>query len=209
MKLPLLLTPAITGLIETALNAVLFRDNNLRAARARLVGKTLRIELQDFNAPLVLVFSEKRLDVLAQSEDQADCTIKTQLSVLMKLRDRQQLSALIRTEQLIVEGDLQVVQQFTQLLDLTEWDAAEWLSPYIGDIAAQGLTQVLGKGAGLLRAGWVKQQDALAQRITEEWQLAPGALEVAWLCDEINAIDTQAEALLERLAQQERQHDAK
>jgi len=49
----------------------------------------------------------------------------------------------------------------------------------------------------------------LAQRFTEEWQLAPGALEVAWLCDEINAIDTQAEALLERLAQQERQHDAK
>jgi ubiquinone biosynthesis protein UbiJ len=51
------------------------------------------------------------------------------MSVLPKLRDRQQLTALIRSGELEVEGDIQVVQNFVALTDLAEFDPAELLAP--------------------------------------------------------------------------------
>ncbi|CAE1141308.1 Ubiquinone biosynthesis accessory factor UbiJ [Serratia sp. Tan611] len=199
MDMPMLLTPLLTGVLETSLNSLLFRDRSMKAARQRLAGKVLRIELQEFSAPLVLIFSEQRVDVLGQSEDAADCTVQTRIPVLLKLRDRQQLSPLMRSGELVVEGDIQVVQQLVGLLDLAEWDPAEWLAPYIGDIAAQGITQVMGKGACLLKSGLQSQQRYVAETLTEEWRVAPGPLEVVWFNEEVDAATRSLEALLARM----------
>ncbi|MGF6192294.1 ubiquinone biosynthesis protein UbiJ [Serratia sp. 2723] len=195
----MLLTPLLTGVLETSLNSLLFRDRSMKAARQRLAGKVLRIELQELSSPLVLLFSEQRVDVLGQSEDNADCTVQTRVSVLLKLRDRQQLSPLMRSGELIVEGDIQVVQQLVGLLDLAEWDPAEWLAPYVGDIAAQGVSQMVGKGLGLLKSGLQNQQRYLAETLTEEWRMAPGPLEVVWFNEEVDATVRSVDALIARL----------
>lgn len=88
--------PLMTAGIETALNKLLWQDKALRAARQRLYGKVLRIILQELNAPLVMVFSEQQLDVVAQWDGEVDCTVVTRLSVLPSLQDRSQLTRLIR-----------------------------------------------------------------------------------------------------------------
>lgn len=195
----MLLTPLLTGVLETSLNSLLFRDRSMKAARQRLAGKVLRIELQELSSPLVLLFSEQRVDVLGQSEDNADCTVQTRVPVLLKLRDRQQLSPLMRSGELIVEGDIQVVQQLVGLLDLAEWDPAEWLAPYVGDIAAQGVSQIVGKGLGLLKSGLQSQQRYVAETLTEEWRMAPGPLEVVWFNEEVDATVRSVDALIARL----------
>ncbi|HHQ6623994.1 MULTISPECIES: ubiquinone biosynthesis protein UbiJ [Serratia] len=195
----MLLTPLLTGVLETSLNSLLFRDRSMKAARQRLAGKVLRIELQELSSPLVLLFSEQRVDVLGQSEDRADCTVQTRVPVLLKLRDRQQLSPLMRSGELIVEGDIQVVQQLVGLLDLAEWDPAEWLAPYVGDIAAQGVSQIVGKGLGLLKSGLQSQQRYVAETLTEEWRMAPGPLEVVWFNEEVDATVRSVDALIARL----------
>lgn len=200
----MLLTPLLTGVLETSLNSLLFRDRSMKAARQRLAGKVLRIELQELSSPLVLLFSEQRVDVLGQSEDRADCTVQTRVPVLLKLRDRQQLSPLMRSGELIVEGDIQVVQQLVGLLDLAEWDPAEWLAPYVGDIAAQGVSQIVGKGLGLLKSGLQSQQRYVAETLTEEWRMAPGPLEVVWFNEEVDATVRATEALNARLATMEK-----
>lgn len=198
-EMPMLFTPLLTGALETSLNNLLFRDRSMKAARQRLAGKVLRIELEELASPLVLVFSELRVDVLGQSEDSADCTVRSRIPSLLKLRDRQQLPVLMRSGELTVEGDIQVVQQLVGLLDLAEWDPAEWLAPYIGDIAAQGITQALGKGASLLKAGFMRRQQDMAEALTEEWRLAPGPLEVVWFNEEVDALARSAEALIARM----------
>ena len=198
-EMPMLFTPLLTGALETSLNNLLFRDRSMKAARQRLAGKVLRIELEELASPLVLVFSELRVDVLGQSEDSADCTVRSRIPALLKLRDRQQLPVLMRSGELTVEGDIQVVQQLVGLLDLAEWDPAEWLAPYIGDIAAQGITQALGKGASLLKAGLMRRQQDMAEALTEEWRLAPGPLEVVWFNEEVDALARGAEALIARM----------
>ncbi|CFR11208.1 protein YigP (COG3165) clustered with ubiquinone biosynthetic genes [Yersinia frederiksenii] len=200
---PVLLSPLITAAIETSLNSVLFRDNSMKAARLRLAGKVLRIELREVSFPLLLVFSERQVDVLSQWSGEADCRVKTDVAVLAKLRDRQQLSPLMRSGELIVEGDIQVVQQLVALLDLAEWEPAEWLAPYIGDIAAESIGKIVHKSSRFLSKQLRQQQHYVAEAITEEWKIAPAPLEVVWFNEEVDAIVRATEALSARLATME------
>ncbi|NIE72139.1 SCP2 domain-containing protein [Pantoea sp. Acro-807] len=197
------LTPLITGALETALNRVLYRDRSLKVARQRLAGKVLLLRLQELDFPLVLVFSETRLDVLGDWQDSSDCSVSLRLSTLPKLRDRQQLTGLIRSGELNVEGDLQVVQHFSALMDLAELDPAEYLAPWTGDIAAQGISQAGRRALAFAQQQVTRRQDYLSQVVTEEWRLAPGALELAWFAEEVEAMERSLNAFEARLAQRE------
>lgn len=135
--------PLVTAGIESLLNTFLYRSPALKTARSRLLGKVLRVEVKGFSTSLILVFSERRVDVLGEWAGDADCTVIAYASVLPKLRDRQQLAALIRSGELEVQGDIQVVQNFVALADLAEFDPAELLAPYTGDIAAEGISKAL------------------------------------------------------------------
>lgn len=192
-------TPLMTAGIENILNTFLWRDRGLKAARQRLVGKVLRVELKEFSSPIVLVFSEQQIDVLGQWEDEADCMVLTGLGTLPKLRDRQQLTALIRSGELEVQGDLQVVQNWVSLMDLAEFDPAELLAPYIGDIAAEGISKVIRGGGKLFNKGFTRNQQYLSEAITEEWKMAPGSLEVAWFAEETAAVERNVDVLIARL----------
>ena len=144
-------TPLVTAGIETALNTFLWRDKALKPARQRLLGKVLRVQLQDFATPVVLVFSERQ------------------------------------------------VQNMVSLCDLAEFDPAELLAPYTGDIVAEGVGKVLRGGAQFLLKGAERQQRYVAEAITEEWRLAPGPLELAWFAEETTAIERALAALEKRL----------
>ena len=181
--------PLVTAGIENVLNAFLYRAPALKAARQRLNGKVLRIVLKEFSTPLVLVFSERQLDVLGEWEGEADCSVITHMSVLPKLRDRQQLTALIRSGELEVEGDIQVVQNFVALSDLA----------FIGDIAAEGIGKAIHGGTAFLRKNLQRQQRYAAEVLTEEWRMAPGPLEVAWFAEETAAVERAVDALTKRL----------
>ncbi|ELY2498377.1 SCP2 domain-containing protein [Cronobacter muytjensii] len=192
-------TPLMMAGIEGALNTFLYRESALKAPRQRLQGKVLRVTLEELSTPLVLVFSEQQLDVLSKWEGEADCTVITRLAVLPKLQDRQQLTALIRSGELEVQGDLQVVQNFVALMDMAEFDPAGLLAPWVGDIAAEGIGRVMRHGGQLLQKSFTRNQQYLAEAITEEWRVAPGALEVAWFAEEISAIERSLEGLTKRL----------
>jgi len=191
--------PLISAGLEGTLNTLLWQDSALKSARQRLYGKVLRIEIKEFSTPLVLVFSEQRLDVLSEWEGEADCCIITRLGVLAELRDRQQLMALIRRGELEVRGDLQLAQNLVALTSLAEFSAAELLAPYIGDIAAESINKVVQGGAQWLKKTFNRNQSYLSEAIVEEWRLAPGALEAAWFSEETTALARATAALDARL----------
>ena len=183
--------PLVTAGIESLLNTFLYRSPALKTARSRLLGKVLRVEVKGFSTSLILVFSERQVDVLGEWAGDADCTVIAYASVLPKLRDRQQLTALIRS------GEL--VQNFVALADLAEFDPAELLAPYTGDIAAEGISKAMRGGAKFLHHGIKRQQRYVAEAITEEWRMAPGPLEVAWFAEETAAVERAVDALTKRL----------
>ncbi|WP_294901894.1 ubiquinone biosynthesis protein UbiJ [Tatumella sp. UBA2305] len=196
--------PLLTATIENVLNRVLYQDRGLKPARQRLKGKVLTLKFSEFSRPLVLVFGEQQLDVVGDWQDSSDCTVSLALGVLPELRDRQNLTSLIRQGKLDVQGDLQVIQQFSALMDLAELDPAEYLAPFVGDIVAQGISRAGQRLFSFVRQDISSRQRQLGETLTEEWRAAPGALEVAWFCEETAALDKKLAALDARLAQWEK-----
>lgn len=65
------------------------------------------------------------------------------------------------------------------------------------------------RGGQLLQKSFTRNQQYLAEAITEEWRVAPGALEVAWFAEEISAIERSLEGLTKRLDKTGGQNDAR
>ncbi|XBS69593.1 SCP2 sterol-binding domain-containing protein [Acerihabitans sp. KWT182] len=193
----------IAATLEMALKRLVYQDQFMKTARQRLKGKTLRFELAELDSPIILVFGEAQADVLTSWDDPADCTVKTHFSAVPALRRRQQLSSLIKQGDLEVDGDIQLVQQFVALLDMAELDPAELLSPYLGDILAEGLTQRLAAHVDGVKRRWVDRQTQWGQAVTEEWRLSPSALELAWFNEEVNTLEQDEVALAARLEKME------
>lgn len=204
MSMAMTAMPLLTAAVENVLNRILYQDRGLKAARQRLKGKVLTLKFSELSRPLVLVFSEQQLDVLSDWQGESDCTLSLALPVLAELRDRQKMTGLIKQGRLDVQGDLQVIQQFSALIDLAELDPAEYLAPLIGDVAAQGLCRTAVRLFSFIRNDIAGKQQQLGEFITQEWRAAPGALEVAWFCEETAALDKQLDALEARLAQREK-----
>ncbi|ACR67396.1 SCP2 domain-containing protein [Edwardsiella ictaluri] len=199
-----MLTPLCTAMLETALNAALYRDRALQSGRQRLAGRVLQISLAELEDPFFLIFSQRQVDVLALWEGAIDCQVTMRLSVLPQLHQRRQLAALMQRGELRVDGDIQVVQQLVALLDLAEWAPAELLAPYTGDIVAQGLCSAAQRGGRALLGSLRRQRHYVHDTLIEEWRLAPGTLELAWFQEEIAALQRQASALEQRLARLEK-----
>lgn len=199
----------VTAMMETSLNHILFKETVLKPARMRLAGKVMSIELKEFNKTLTLIFAENHVDVLSQWTEPADCIIKTSLFTLIKLKDKQQLSQLINHGDIVIEGDMQVVQHWSSLLDLAIWDPAHYLSPYIGDVVAESISKVLNKGFCLASHLLKRQKTYLKDTITEEWRMAPNQLELAYFSDEIGEISGSVSKLEQRLSKLEENDDTR
>ncbi|MEQ1976622.1 SCP2 domain-containing protein [Xenorhabdus sp. SGI240] len=201
------LFPVVTAFLETTLNHLLYREAVLKPARLRLAGKILSIKLKEIETPLILIFSEKRVDVLSQWSELVDCSMKATLPALLKLRDRQCLSTLINRGEIVIEGDMQVIQQWSALLDMSEWDPAYYLSPYVGDIAAEGISRMIKKSFEFASNTIARKKTYFTESLTEEWDTVPSALEVAYFNEEVSAVANQITQLEKRLAALEGKHD--
>lgn len=191
----------LCGLLETGVNKLHQLDSSAQQRRKMLDGVIIAVTLKELNKPLYFVISKQQIDILAKYEGQADCFIRLNLSALKELQNNHQLTRLIKSEQLEVEGDIQLVQQFAQLLTEMDIDWEEFLSSKVGDVLAhkfcyhakqcqQGLSQQL-----------QKIEKHSAQFITEELKLAPGPLQVAYFCEQVSELEKQCLQLEARIAQ--------
>ncbi|WP_413285464.1 SCP2 domain-containing protein [Vibrio sp. MA40-2] len=188
-----------TAAIETAINT-LIKDNPEHGRRLnRLKGQVLQINLIELNRTLTFIFSQQ-VDVLAQYEGTTDCYLSLHLAVLPQLKDQNNITRLIKQEKLQLEGSLKLAQQFSQLMQDCKPDIEEWLSRGTGDVVAHTIVQGAKDTNGWIKNRMMKQQNRLAQVLTEEWKVAPGPLEVAYFCDQVSDINADIKAIEKRLA---------
>lgn len=194
---------AVTAIIEVVLNKLLFTANDddyqIKSARYRLNGKVLRVEIEELSQPVTLIFSQRHVDVLANWAGDIHCTIKAPASVFLKLRDNQKIPALIRAHELEVEGDTQVLQQIVALNELIDWDLADPLSPYIGDVAAYSVSHNIQSAASFIKNLIDKQQANFKEVLKDEWLMLPNSLELVHLSDSIAELVHDVEAISNRV----------
>ncbi|EKO3541739.1 SCP2 domain-containing protein [Vibrio fluvialis] len=192
--------PLITAVIESSLNTLIKDDPELGRRLARLKGQVIQVHLKEINKTLTFIFSQQ-IDVLANYEGEPDCYLSLNLSVLPELREQANITKLIKRDKLVLEGDIQLAQKFAQLMTDCKPDIEEWLSRVTGDVVAHTVVQGAKNVGALLSAQVSKHQNHLAQVLTEEWRVAPGPLEIAYFCDQVDDVKSQAARLESRLNQ--------
>lgn len=198
MPLPIPLEILLAATLETALNRLLALDEQSARRRQPLHGKVLQLELRELQ-PFWLVFSPSQVDLLTRYEGQPDATIRLTLSALPRLRDPNQLTPLIREGKVDLSGDTSLCNQFAQLFSELQIDWEGQLAHYTGDVVAHTLCRgVRQLGHTLQQQGELLRQD-LAEYLTEELRLAPGPLEVACFCDDVDELKRRFDATALRL----------
>lgn len=190
--------PLVTGVIETALNRLIQDDAEYIQQVARLKGKVIHIHLQELNRNLIFVFSY-RVDVLSQYEGNPDCYLSLKLATLPKLKDQSKITQLIKQDQLVLEGDIQLAQKFSQLMADIKPDIEEWVSRVTGDVVAHTLVQGLKAPTQWLKSEVELQQQRLGIVLTEEWRVAPSHLEVAYFCDQVDDVTSRMAQFEQRI----------
>lgn len=188
------------GAVETAFNTLLNRSPHTSAILRKLAGKILEIQLISPNLHFFILFSESRTDWLGQYEGETDCSVMLQASALPKLADKTQLSTLINDKSLVLNGDLQLLQHFSTLLDELEKDPGELLSPLIGDVASQALTN-LGRGIfNQVKQQFSQNSQHLVENLMNERPVLVHRLQVVDFCDQVAELEKQAVRLEEKFA---------
>ncbi|WP_022941126.1 ubiquinone biosynthesis accessory factor UbiJ [Psychromonas hadalis] len=185
----------VCAFVETALNKLHQLDSSAKQKRKALDGTIIGVALKEIDKPLYFVISQQQIDILGQYEGQADCFIRLNFLALIDLQDNHQLTNLIKSGQLEVNGDIKVVQQFALLLTEMDIDWEDHLSNKVGDLVAHKLVYHIKQLNKQFCKQHNKAQKQLTEIITEELKLAPGPLEVAHFCDQVSDIEKQIQAL--------------
>ncbi|ASU23454.1 hypothetical protein CCZ37_13015 [Vibrio qinghaiensis] len=196
--------PLVTAAIETTLNTLIQDDPELVRRLSRLKGQVIQVHLKEFNKTLTFIFSQQ-IDVLAAYEGESNCYLSLNVSILPELREQANITQLIKQDKLVLEGDIQLAQKFAQLITDCKPDVEEWLSRLTGDVLAHALVQGVKDIGQALQSQQTKYQNHLSQVLTEEWRLLPSSLEVAYFCDQVDDLSSQAariEAKIQHLLEQ-------
>ncbi|ATW42600.1 SCP2 sterol-binding domain-containing protein [Glaesserella parasuis] len=196
----LMLPQFALGALETAFNHLIERSPQTSSMLRKLAGKILKIQLNQPNIILFVIFSENCADWLANYEGEVDCAVSLDATALPKLADKSKLSELINNKTLILTGDIQVLQHFSQLLDELEKDPAELLSRFIGDVPAQASTDFAKGIFTKVKNQFVQDSQHLVDNLTNERPVLVHRLQVVDFCDQVKELEQQAVRLEQKFA---------
>lgn len=185
----LMLPQLINGTLESVLNHFIQHTTQCELYLRKLNNKVLQVKLQKLELPIYFFFSSQRIDLLNQYEGESDCAINIAPSLLLHLPKKSQLSQFINDKSILLQGDLQVLQDFVALIEFLEKDPAELLSRYIGDVPAQSAVDFFKKLHQIMQHKLSQSQQFWSERLTEEWQVVSPSLAIADFCDQVNTLE--------------------
>ncbi len=184
-----------TSAIETAFNHLIKHSPHCLPTLKKLQANTLHIKLLQPEFDWVINFSDTQTDWLSHYEGNPNCRVTLQSSALPKLIDKSKLTELINNQTLLLEGDIQVLQHFVQLLDELEKNPAELLSPFVGDVVAQSSTDLAKGVLNKVKQQVFQTQEHLVDNLINERPVLVHQLEIANFCDEVTALEKQVDQL--------------
>ncbi|MDP2561999.1 SCP2 domain-containing protein [Psychrobium sp. 1_MG-2023] len=187
----------ISAVVETALNHLLTLDRTHHLRMQPLLGKTIAVTLAEYKQPLYFHFSSTKIDVLNRYEGKCDVELGLALNTLAALKNTPNISELIKQDQLVIQGDIKVLQQFADLVTELDIDWAELLSHYTGDLVAHRATLGVKKTLSGLHHKSLESKQQLAEYLSQEKRLVLGQLEFVHFSDQVSELEQRTERLLQ------------
>lgn len=191
----------VCAIIETTVNQLLKLDTSADKRIAPLLDKAFKLTLQEYNQPLFFFFSANRVEILSDYEGELDVELTVSASVLSQLQDNGAITQLIKSEQLVIVGDIKLLQRFADLLTNLDIDWAEHLSHHTGDVVAHHSTEALKNIAAKFGDIRATTKLSVSDYLTQELKLAPCKLEFIHFSDQVSELNQRLSALELRIAQ--------
>lgn len=186
--------------IETGLKKLQAQAGGDYSRRRNLHGKVFRIQLSQLSWPIYLIFA-KEIQVLSHYEGEVDVSLHADATTLYRVTEGANLTELIKQDKLKLEGDLNLLQSFSQYLRGIEFDFAEPISRYLGDAATHKLISTGHQAKDFALDVLRKTRSHLGQLAVEEYRLAPHKIELVYFRDQLDDLVSDTLALEQRIIQ--------
>ncbi len=186
----LLLPQVATASLELIINKALSL-NNKSLSFAAVAQKTLTLELAELSFPLCFTVNNaaNAAEIIVRSQiESSDCTIKTSINTLKKLKANQSLTQLIKKDELDVSGDIKIAQQFANIAQSLEIDWQTELAKHLGDVPTHKLLQFGNKITKSLSATGKQLEADISEYLVHEKRLVVTS-------SQINAFNLQTKAV--------------
>ena len=180
------LSSLICASIETSLNKLLTLDLSSQQRQQSLIGQTIGLAITELKQPLFFHFTPTNIEVLGQYEGDVCAQLSLDLEALVSLKNNGNLSELIKLDKLVIDGDIQALQRFADLVTKLDIDWQEHLSKYTGDVIAFRLGQGIGKLQQSIQQNMKKTQLSASNYMMEEARLVLGKLEYIHFSDQVD-----------------------
>ena len=190
----------VCAAIETGLKKLQAQAGDDYSRQRQLHGKVFRIQLSQLSWPLYLVFA-KEIQVLSRYEGDVDVSLHADATTLYRLSEGANLTELIKQDKLKLEGDLNLLQSFSQYLRGIEFDFAEPISRYLDDGPTHKLISTSHQAKGFALEVLRKTRSHLGQLAVEEYRLAPHPIELLHFRDQMDDLVADTRAIEQRIAQ--------
>lgn len=195
----------IAAALEKALNYVLKLDPDTVLRLNSLQGKVVKLSINDWNFECFVVIRENSLGVMTHYAGVPDAGISGKLKGLLQV-GRSRASGPVLFEQGIqVDGDLEVGEQIRDIIRRLDLDFEEYLSRYVGDIAAH---EIFWRGKSALRLGmktWKNFTESVREFCQIEAKYAPSRRQVEEFYRNVSQLRNDAERAAARLDRLEKQ----
>lgn len=191
--------------LELSLNKLLALDENSASRLAALNGKVLEVRLKELPWAITFIFNQQ-IHLLIDADSPADCQISLSLMQLSELQDSSQITQLIKQEKLALEGELEVAQQFAQLIKDWQVDWEQQLSEHTGDVFAHQLFSVAKGLKNKAQKDFSFLKQLLSEGATEEKAIAAHSVAMQQFSQQVDELRAATSRLEARISQKERQN---
>ena len=193
------------SVIEASLAQLNKLNPHLQSELQLLNGKVVEIHLSQLPWPLFFICNDEVL-VLTQYQAKTDVSLVTDLSTLTKIRQGDSLTDLIKADKLEIEGDINILQQFSAYLEKLNFNLIEPISKYIGDVPAYFLQSGFNQFTDKLKSISTGTKTHLSELAIEEYQLAPHRIEYIHHCDQLEDLTADIDSLEKRITSLKDKH---
>lgn len=188
---------------ENALGRVLAHDPDTQAALAELAGRVFAIEITEPSWRFYVLPRADGLGLIVTQPERIDVTISGRPAALLGMLARRQSSQ----GHVELRGDIHLAQRLQTILRELDVDWDDFLSRYVGDVAAHRIGRIGRRVSGVLLQGGRRLTEQLDDYIRYEQQLLPPRAEVDEFMQSVDELRDDVERLQQRLQRlQRRRH---
>jgi ubiquinone biosynthesis protein UbiJ len=194
-----LLFTGIAATLQTAVNRFLELDQTAKTRLQQLAGKVLAVELSDLPVILYFMPTEDVLQIFSHYDGAVDTRLRGTSFQLLSMSVSARPGENVFKGEVQIQGDVELGQEFQDILRAMDIDWEERLSFVVGDVAAHkmgnAVRSMLGWGAQTVAS----LQDNLAEYLKFETGTVPARFEIDAFEQDVDTLRNDVERLEARV----------